>query len=95
MNKKLIEKAGGFGDSKTSYIRVPMGPNFGNQPGQPYVLEIWPKGHYSPIHNHGNSAALIKLLCGKLISFADFYSLSSVTFWEMHYSLSSIDFSLS
>ncbi len=66
LNKKLIEKSGGFGDSKTSYIRVPMGPNFGNQPGQPYVLEIWPKGHYSPIHNHGNAAALIKLLCGKL-----------------------------
>lgn len=66
LNKKLIEKSGGFGDSKTTYIRVPMGPNFGNQPGQPYVLEIWPKGHYSPIHNHGNAAALIRLLCGKL-----------------------------
>ena len=66
LNKKLIEKSGGFGDSKTTYIRVPLGPNFGNQPGQPYVLEIWPKGHYSPIHNHGNAVALIKLLCGKL-----------------------------
>ena len=40
--------------------------NFGNQPGHPYVLEIWPKGHSSPLHNHRNAQALIKLLYGKL-----------------------------
>lgn len=66
LNKKMKEKAGLFGNLKTTYIRVPLGNNFGNQPGQPYVLEIWPKGHSSPVHNHGNALALIKLLYGEI-----------------------------
>jgi len=48
------------------YIRVPLGPNFGKQPGQPYVLEIWPSKNQSSIHNHGNAVAIIKVLYGKL-----------------------------
>lgn len=66
LNKKLKEKAQIFGDLKTTYIRIPLGVNFGIQPGQPYVLEIWPKGHSSPIHNHGNATAIIKIFYGKL-----------------------------
>jgi hypothetical protein len=55
--KILIEK-------KKSYIRIPLGPNFNKQPGQPYVLEIWPAGKSSSIHNHGNAVAIIKVLYG-------------------------------
>lgn len=66
LNKKLKQKAGTFGDLKTTYIRIPLGVNYGNQPGQPFVLEIWPKGHNSPVHNHGNATALIKILYGKI-----------------------------
>ena len=47
-NKKLKEKAGSLGDFKTTYIRVPIIPSiYGNQPGQPFVLEIWPKENFS------------------------------------------------
>jgi len=49
-----------------SYIRIPMGPNYCKQPGQPYVLEIWPAGNRSSIHNHGNAVAIIKVLIGRL-----------------------------
>ncbi|KAF8960766.1 hypothetical protein BDZ97DRAFT_1760419 [Flammula alnicola] len=38
----------------------------GNSPGIPYVLEIWPSGHSSPIHDHGDSFAVIKVLHGKI-----------------------------
>ena len=30
------------------------------------MLEIWPSGHYSPIHNHGNACAIIKVLFGRI-----------------------------
>ena len=32
----------------------------------PYVLEIWPGGNGSPIHNHGGACAIIKVLFGCL-----------------------------
>ncbi|RNA02692.1 cysteine dioxygenase [Brachionus plicatilis] len=71
LNMKLREKAKkSFGSSnqKTSYLRVTFEYADGSSPGQPYVLEIWPKGHFSPIHNHGNTVGLIKMLDGSLIS---------------------------
>lgn len=34
----------------------------GDSPGVPYVLEIWPAGHFSPIHDHGDSNAVIKVV---------------------------------
>ena len=66
LNEKLKQKAGSLGRKETTYIRVLMGFDFGNQPGQPIVLEIWPKKHESPVHNHGNTTAVIKMLFGKL-----------------------------
>ena len=68
LHKKLKEKAGEFGksDPKKTYLRVTLGRDRGNSPGIPYVLEIWPKGHGSPIHNHGNAYAVIKVLHGGL-----------------------------
>jgi hypothetical protein len=63
--KKLNQK-----DPNMTYLRVPFGYDVGasGQPGQPIVLEIWPKGHYSPVHNHGDAVAVIKLLSGTLKS---------------------------
>jgi predicted metal-dependent enzyme (double-stranded beta helix superfamily) len=29
-------------------------------------MEIWPVGHYSPIHNHGGSSAVVRVLNGKI-----------------------------
>ena len=64
--KKLKSKAGEFGSFDQTYLRVTLGSNRGSSPGVPYVLEIWPMGHGSPIHNHGNSYAVIKVLHGGL-----------------------------
>ena len=68
LHKKLAKKASEFGESspKKTYLRVTLGRDRGNSPGIPYVLEIWPKDHGSPIHNHGNAYAVIKVLHGGL-----------------------------
>ncbi len=48
-----------FGDDpKMVYIRVTLGEDVRSGPGVPYVLEIWPSGCYSPIHNHGGACAV-------------------------------------
>ncbi|CAG8660698.1 14919_t:CDS:1, partial [Dentiscutata erythropus] len=69
-NKKLKEKASGFGDPnpKATYLRITLGEDKGNSPGVPYVLEIWPSGHYSPIHSHSNSFAVIKVLYNEIVT---------------------------
>ena len=64
--KKLKSKVDEFGSFDQTYLRVTLGKNRGSSPGIPYVLEIWPKGHGSPIHNHGNAFAVIKVLHGGL-----------------------------
>ncbi|KAF9915971.1 hypothetical protein FBU30_001610 [Linnemannia zychae] len=66
--EKLKEKAEEFGkyDLKGTYLRITMGPNQGDSPGSPYVLEIWPGQHYSPIHDHGKACAVIKVLHGDI-----------------------------
>ena len=43
-----------------------MGKNDGESPGIPYVMEIWPVGHYSPIHNHSSANAVIRVLQGEI-----------------------------
>jgi len=40
----------------------------GLQPGQQLVLEIWPPLKSSPVHNHGGTFAIIKMLSGELRS---------------------------
>ena len=47
-------------------MRVTLGTHRGFSPGIPYVLEIWPGGCESPIHNHGNAYAVIKVLHGAI-----------------------------
>jgi hypothetical protein len=67
LNKKLEEKATEFGDDPhETYLRITLGHSLGKSPGIPYVLEIWPKSNYSPIHNHGNTNAVIKVLHGSI-----------------------------
>lgn len=60
---KLKEKVD-KGDFK--YLRVTVGIDRGSSPGIPYVLEIWPPNSASPIHNHGNAYAVIKVLHGEI-----------------------------
>lgn len=61
--EKLKEKSK---DGGMSYLRVTLGTHRGFSPGIPYVLEIWPAGCESPIHNHGNAYAVIKVLHGAI-----------------------------
>jgi hypothetical protein len=67
-NKQLIRKAGEFGerDIYKTYLRITMGANQGESPGIPFVMEIWPHEHYSPIHNHGGANAMIRVLHGEI-----------------------------
>jgi len=70
-NKKLKEKASDFNPTKPNiletYLRITMGKNNGESPGQMLVMEIWPKGgHFSPIHSHANCEAIIRVLHGSI-----------------------------
>jgi len=49
-----------------TYLRITLGENNGESPGIPYVMEIWPKQHYSPIHSHADSTAIIRVLYGEI-----------------------------
>ena len=49
-----------------TYLRITLGQNNGESPGVPYVMEIWPPQHYSPVHNHGEANAIIRVLNGKI-----------------------------
>ncbi|CCM00576.1 uncharacterized protein FIBRA_02611 [Fibroporia radiculosa] len=66
--KLLEKKADEFGkkDFTGTYLRITIGRDMGDSPGIPYVLEIWPAGHYSPIHDHGDAFAVIKVLYGSI-----------------------------
>jgi hypothetical protein len=69
-NTKLQQKANEFSKDKPNpnetYLRITLGQNNGESPGVPYVMEIWPIGHFSPVHNHGASNAVIKVLHGSI-----------------------------
>lgn len=64
----LKNKADEFGSDQpdATYLRITLGINQGESPGIPYVMEIWPSGHYSPIHDHGGADAVIKVLHGQI-----------------------------
>ena len=68
--KKLREKSTEFNPDKPNlaetYLRITLGQNNGESPGIPYVMEIWPVGHYSPIHSHSNANAIIRVLNGQI-----------------------------
>ncbi|CAF1176120.1 unnamed protein product [Rotaria sp. Silwood1] len=68
-HKKLIEKANRFGKSniKATYLRLTVGEREGIAPGHSFVIEVWPPGHFSPIHNHGNAYGIIRVLYGEIL----------------------------
>ena len=51
---------------RKSYLRITIGPSARQSPGIPYVLEIWPAGSQSPVHNHGSTYAIVKVLYGTI-----------------------------
>jgi len=69
-NKRLQEKSTEFNPDKPNlyetYLRITLGRNSGESPGIPYVMEIWPSTHYSPIHSHADSNAVIRVLHGSI-----------------------------
>jgi hypothetical protein len=64
----LEKKADEFGtpDPERTYLRITMGFNQGESPGIPFVMEIWPYQHGSPIHDHGGADAVIRVLHGHI-----------------------------
>ena len=67
--KKLLEKAREFSKEPRpleTYLRITLGQNNGESPGIPYVMEIWPVGHFSPIHSHSVANAVIRVLHGTI-----------------------------
>ncbi len=60
------EEFGPDTDPHENYLRITMGVNQGDSPGIPYVMEIWPPGNYSPIHNHARANAIIRVLSGEI-----------------------------
>jgi len=67
-HETLKKKAGEFGKPNPleTYLRITLGENNGESPGIPYVMEIWPSNHYSPIHNHAGASAIIRVLHGEI-----------------------------
>jgi predicted metal-dependent enzyme (double-stranded beta helix superfamily) len=66
LKKKATEFNKDKPDPSETYLRITLGENNGESPGIPYVMEIWPVGHYSPVHNHGGSSAVIRVLNGSI-----------------------------
>lgn len=64
----LLKKANEFGkpNPRETYLRITLGMNGGESPGIPYVMEIWPAGHYSPVHSHAGADAVIRVLHGSI-----------------------------
>ena len=67
-HETIKKKATEFNKDKPNeaetYLRITLGQNNGESPGIPYVMEIWPAGHFSPIHSHAGAEAVIRVLEG-------------------------------
>lgn len=88
--ERLKQKATEFDKDKPNYqetyLRITLGENNGESPGVPYVMEIWPVGHFSPIHNHGDSSAIIRVLNGSInVSLFPFLSDDVVPFAKANF----------
>ena len=68
--EKIKDKSKEFNPDKPNiletYLRITLSQNNGESPGIPYVMEIWPIGHYSPIHSHAGANAIIRVLHGNI-----------------------------
>ena len=67
-HERLLHKTDCFKTSRKhqSYLRIGVGVSQGESPGAPFVLEIWPGQHYSPVHRHADCHAIIKVLHGSI-----------------------------
>ena len=88
--KKLKAKANEFNKEQPNldetYLRITLGQNNGESPGIPYVMEIWPVGHYSPIHNHAGAEAIIRVLHGSInVSLYPFLCNEEIKFAEANF----------
>jgi uncharacterized RmlC-like cupin family protein len=62
-----LDKVGMLNDNALLHLMTGMSHvHKGDSPGVPYVVEIWPAKHRSPVHDHGNAFAIIKVLHGKI-----------------------------
>jgi hypothetical protein len=64
LKKKATEFSKDRPNILETYLRITLGQNNGESPGIPYVMEIWPAGHYSPVHSHAGAEAVIRVLEG-------------------------------
>jgi len=72
--------------SNETYLRITLGQNNGESPGIPYVMEIWPIGHFSPIHNHAGAEAIIRVLHGNInVSLYPFLCNQDIKFGEANF----------
>lgn len=93
--ERLKQKATEFNKDKPNieetYLRITLGENNGESPGIPYVIEIWPPGHYSPIHNHAGANAIIRVLHGSInVSLYPFLSQGINPFGSVDFNLNDI-----
>ena len=67
-HERLKQKANEFGKPNPleTYLRITLNENNGESPGIPYVMEIWPPNHFSPIHSHSAAHAIIRVLHGTI-----------------------------
>lgn len=73
-------------DEAETYLRITLGQNNGESPGIPYVMEIWPAGHYSPVHSHAGAEAVIRVLEGDInVSLFPFLSASVKPFTKANF----------
>lgn len=75
------------------YLRIGVCCSDGTAPGDPLVLEIWPPGCFSPVHNHGGVYGLVRILHGEVRS-ASFVNLTLLSSLKSHYSAYSFSPSL-
>lgn len=66
IKKKATEFNKDKPDEAETYLRITLGQNNGESPGIPYVMEIWPAGHFSPVHSHAGAEAVIRVLEGDI-----------------------------
>ena len=64
LKKKATEFSKDHPNPLETYLRITLGQNNGESPGIPYVMEIWPPQHFSPIHSHAGAEAVIRVLEG-------------------------------
>jgi hypothetical protein len=66
LKKKATEFSKDRPNILETYLRITLGQNNGESPGVPYVMEIWPAAHYSPVHSHAGAEAVIRVLEGSI-----------------------------